>query len=219
VVDLVAGVGVYVMKLLYATTNKSKIAFMQRRVLSLGLEIVSLAEVAAPPMHIAETGSSPLENARIKALAYYAALQMPLFSCDTGLYIDGLDDARQPGVNIRGAGDVMDDDAAIAHYAALAREMGGRIGRIKARYRNAICLIRDDGQRFEHMGEDIASAPFYLVDTPHPRRNEGFPLDSLAVHIPSGSYYFDRDYTDKYAEIDSGFAAFFQRVLLLGERS
>ena len=198
------------MKLLYGTTNKSKIEFMQKRVAHLGIELLSLADVTAPKLKIKEDGSSPLDNARIKALAYYDALKVPLFSCDSGLYIAGLDDGKQPGINIRGHVDYMNDDEAIAYYSALAHKMGGKM---VARYKNAICLILGDGQIYEHMGDDIASQPFYIVSTPHKKRNEGFPLDSLSVHIDSGQYYFDREYSEKYAEIDDGFALFFQRTL------
>jgi len=198
------------MKLLYGTTNKSKVAFMQSRVEHLGIEIISLSDVSAPRLKIEESGNSPLENARIKASSYYDALKMPLFSCDSGLYIDGLDNARQPSINVRGKSDHMNDDETIAHYSALAAEMGGKM---TARYRNAICLILGDGQIYEHMGDDIASEPFYIVAMPHTKRNEGFPLDSLSVHIESGQHYFDRDHSDKYVEVDDGFARFFQRTL------
>ena len=198
------------MNLIYGTTNKSKITFMQNRIKHLGIKILSLNDVNAPRLDIAENGSNPLENARIKALAYYDALKMPIFSCDSGLYIDGLAEEKQPGINIRGIGDYMDDHTAITYYSKLAEEMGG--GMI-ARYKNAICLILDDGQIYEHMGEDIASEPFILSSKPHPKRNKGFPLDSLSINIKSGKYYFDMDNTEKYVKMDDGFTLFFQRVL------
>jgi len=199
------------MKLVYGTTNKAKIDFMKRRVEHLGIEILSLNDVGAPKMHIEENGKDPLDNARIKALAYYDALKMPVFSCDSGLYIDGLDDERQPGINIRGQGDYMDDDEAIRHYTALAEELGGSM---ISWYKNAICLVIDETQVYEHMGEDIASERFLLVSKPHEKRvvAKGFPLDCLSVHIESGKYYYDIDgYSDKYLNVQNGFATFFLR--------
>ena len=198
------------MKLLYGTTNKSKISFMQKRVSHLGIELLSLSDVSAPILRIDENGNSPLENARIKALAYYEALKMPLFSCDSGLYIEGLDDDLQPGINVRGVGDYMNDDEVIAYYSALANKMGGKM---VARYKNAICLILESGKTHDYMGDDNASDPFYIVSKPHKMRNLGFPLDSLSVHIKSGEYYFDREYSDKVSEIDKGFTTFFRRAL------
>ena len=201
------------MKLIYGTTNKSKIYYMKNRVGQLGIEILSLDDVSAPKLNIDENGSSPLENAKIKAVAYYRELKMPLFSCDSGLYIDGLDGARQPGHNVRGAGDYMNDDEMLAYYSALADEMGGSM---TARYKNAICLVLDDAQIYEYMGDDIASEKFLFVSKPHEKRREGFPLDSLSVHIESGKYYYDmQEYVDKYpgTNVDDGYAAFFKRVL------
>ena len=186
---------------------------LSRDIEHLGIEILSLNDVGAPKMHIEENGNSPLDNAKIKALAYYDVLKMPVFSCDSGLYIDGLDDKRQPGINVRGQGDYMDDNKTIRYYSTLAAEFGGSM---TARYQNAICLIFNEAQVYEYMGEDIASERFLLVSKPHEKRVKvmGFPLDCLSVQIESGKYYYDIDgYSDKYLNVHDGFVAFFKRVL------
>ena len=203
------------MKIVYGTTNKSKIEFMRKRAEPLGIEILSLADVwgQSPSAWDSplEIGSSPLENARIKARSYHAKLGGLVFAADSGLYIDGLEDARQPGINVRGEGDWMTDDDAIAHYAALAKEFGGKM---RAQYKNAICLIRADGVMHEHMGDDIASKPFYLVDKPHEIRKTGFPLDSLSVNIATGKYYYDLENDSEYEDdFHDGFTDFFKRTL------
>ncbi|MCL2427417.1 MAG: hypothetical protein FWD05_13910 [Oscillospiraceae bacterium] len=201
------------MKLIYGTTNKAKVDFMKWRVEHLGVEILSLIDAGAPKLHIEENGNSPLDNAKIKALTYYDALKKPVFSCDSGLYIDGLDDARQPGINVRGKGDYMDDDEAVRYYSALAEEFGGTM---TAWYQNAICLVMGNGQVYEHIGEDIASERFLLASKQHKSGvvAKGFPLDSLSIHKESGKYYYDIDgYSDTYLNVHDGFAAFFERVL------
>ena len=202
------------MNLLYATTNQSKISLMRNWLKQLDITISSLADISvnvAEMPKIVENGNSPLDNAKIKAFAYYKALRVPLFSCDSGLYIDGLSEKKQPGINVRGVGDHMNDDETIAYYSALAAEMGGKM---TARYQNAIYLILENGQIYEHMADDIASPPFYIVDKPHDRRNIGFPLDCLSVDIDSGQYYFDKEVSDKYeVSFGNGFAAFFRRIL------
>jgi len=200
-------------QLIYGTTNKAKIDFMKKRMEPLGIEILSLNDVDAPKLDIDESGSTPLENAKIKALAYYRALRQPVFSCDSGLYIDGLDDARQPGAHVRSVGGrELNDDEAIEYFSALAAEFGGSM---TARYQHAICLVLDETKVYEHMGEDIASERFLIVSKPHEKRTNGFPIDSLSVHIESGEYYYDmEDRTKKLAEGDDGFVAFFQRFVL-----
>ena len=76
------------MRLLYATTNQAKLESMRRITKILGVEIIGLnelkklsefANVQLP--QIDETGNNPLENAIIKAQAYYDTLKIPLFSC------------------------------------------------------------------------------------------------------------------------------------------
>jgi len=202
------------MKLVYGTTNKAKITVMKKSVKHLGIELLSLDDVAIPKLNIEENGSSPLDNAKIKAIAYYNELKIPVFSCDSGLYIDELDDDRQPGLNVRGIGDYMNDDEALTYYSALAEEFGGCV---TARYQNAIYLIINDEHQYGYMGEDIASERFYFVSKPHQKRVEGFPLDSISVHIESGKYYYDLDKSEEeYYDsglIGAGYAAFFQRVL------
>jgi len=198
-------------ELIYGTTNKAKMQAMKKIAEPLGIKLLSLDDVGTPKLNVEENGNSPLENAKIKALAYYKVLKRPLFSCDSGLYIDEVDDARQPGVNIRGVGDVMDDDAAVAYYAGLAGEFGGRI---TARYRNAIVLVLDENSVHEYMNEDIESERFAIVSKPHGKRVAGFPLDGLSVHIGSGKYYYDMDSGyEKLINEDDGFAAFFKRIL------
>ena len=173
------------MRLLYATTNAAKIQFMKKRVEPLGIELLCLSDIDAPAFDIKESGNSPLENAKIKALAYYGELKMPLFSCDSGLYIEDLDDAKQPGVNVRGQDDIMSDEETIAYYSSLATEFGGSM---TAWYQNAIYLVLDKTRVFEYMGDDITSERFLLVSKPHEKRREGFPLDSLSVNIGTGKY-------------------------------
>lgn len=80
------------MKILYGTTNQAKLEYMKRATDSLGLEIISLKDLGLPLPKIDESGNNPLENARIKAKAYFEAFSMPVFSCDSGLYFDNLEE-------------------------------------------------------------------------------------------------------------------------------
>ena len=197
------------MEILYGTTNPAKITMMQRRVDALGIKILSLHDVSNPQLEIDENGNDPLANARIKALAYYQELKIPVFSCDSGLYFDEVDDARQPGLYIRRVnGKVLTDDEMVAYYGSLATEFGGKI---TARYHNAICLVDGNGTVHEYMDDDTASEAFWIVPVPHEHRDEGFPIDRLSVDIDTGRYYNDLPAKEsKY--IDDGFVKFFTRV-------
>lgn len=164
---------------------------MRRRLEGTGIELVGLSELPDPPPDVSETGKNERENARMKAEAYRTATGMTVLAADSGLYIEGIPDSEQPGEHTRRAqGERMSDEAMIRHYAGLAKSLGGRA---VARYRNAFCIAFPDGRVAEAFDESVASERFYLVDTPHERRTEGYPLDSLSVDIKSGRYYFDME--------------------------
>lgn len=201
------------MKLLYGTGNPAKLRVMRDYLIGLNVEIIGLRDVEQPLPYVEESGASPLQNAEIKAQAYYDALHMPAFSCDSGLYFDEVPADRQPGLFVRRApdGHEMEDAEMTAHYAALAHEFGGRL---TARYRNAICLILDDDHRYIAMDASLAGEPFILCDKPHAKREKGFPLDCLSLDMVTGKYYYDLPVGGlANSSMSDGFRAFFERSL------
>lgn len=208
------------MEIIYGTGNKAKISYMQRALRALPLEIVGIKQAAAIQglilPEVEETGTTPLENARQKAREYYQLFHRPVFSCDSGLYLwnhatgQPLAGKDQPGVHVRGTGGRYTDEELLAHYTALVREYGP----IRARYKNAICLIWNEQLRVESMEEDLWGQPFLLADKPHVRRVEGFPLDSISLDIKTGRYFYDME-GDSQDDLVSerGFARFFEEFL------
>ena len=59
----------------------------------------------------------------------------------------------------------------------------------------------------------IATEPFILVTKPHPKRVDGFPLDSLSIDIRTGKYYYDLKEKDVSTSLDDGVRAFFGGIL------
>ena len=199
------------MQLLYGTGNPAKISAMKRRLSDLDIEIIGLKDLNKNIPDVPEDGTTPLENAKQKALAYYEAFHIPVFSCDSGLYIDGIPEAEQPGVHVRTInGKYLTDEEMMEHYRNLALKYGD----LKARYRNAICLVLDDDHIYKAMEENMASQPFLITSKPHAKRKEGFPLDSLSVDIKTGRYYYDleEEELDQVA-VEDGFLEFFQKYL------
>ncbi|MGM9988405.1 MAG: non-canonical purine NTP pyrophosphatase [Bacillaceae bacterium] len=199
------------MKLVYGTTNQAKLKSMKEYVEAIGIEIIGLnafSHLQIPSVD--ETGNDPLENARIKALAYYEVTKMPVFSCDSGLYIEGIEDSLQPGVHVRNVnGQYLDDDQMIAYYSGIAKSYGGQC---VAQYKNAICLVLGENEIYEYMGEDISGEKFMIASRSHEKREKGFPLDSLSVEIETGNYYFDIDSSEE-SSTGEGFRNFFSKVL------
>lgn len=80
------------MKILYGTTNQGKLHAMKKSVEGMDIEIIGLRDLGCDLPVIVENGKTPLENAELKARAYFKAFHMPVFSCDSGLYFDELTD-------------------------------------------------------------------------------------------------------------------------------
>lgn len=199
------------MKILYGTTNNGKLQAMKTAVKSLDIELISLNDVDGELPSINESGITPLDNAEIKARAYYEAFHMPVFSCDSGLYFDELEEEEQPGIHVRRVnGKELSDDEMIQYYASLAKKYGGKI---TGRYRNAIYFILDENHHYSSMDMSIATEPFVLVTEPHSKRVEGFPLDSLSIDIGSGKYYYDLEVKDVSTSVDDGVRKFFTTIL------
>lgn len=198
-------------KLLYGTTNKAKITVMENAVRDLGIELISLNDLNCELPVIVENGKTPLENAEIKARAYYETFHMPVFSCDSGLYFDELSDEEQPGIHVRRVnGRELSDEEMTKYYASLARKHGGKL---TGRYRNAIYFILDEKSHYSSMDMSIATEPFMLVSTPHPKRVEGFPLDSLSKDMKTGEYYYDLEEREVSNNVEEGLKDFFVNVL------
>ncbi len=196
------------MKLLYGTGNPAKIAAMKRRLSELDIEIIGLKDLGKDIPEAVEDGSTPLENARKKALKYYEAFKMPVFSCDSGLYIDEIPEELQPGIHVRTInGKYLTDEEMLEYYSGLAKKYGN----LTARYRNAICLVLDEEHIYPAMEESMASQPFIITSVSHSIHKEGFPLDSLSIDIKTGKYYYDleHDELDQVA-VEDGFLDFFR---------
>lgn len=200
------------MRLLFATTNPAKYTAMRDALQPLGICLVSLRDMEQVPA-APEEGSSPLENARQKALFYYDHYGMPLFSCDSGLYLEGLPQELQPGLHVRSPqGVYLDDQAMMDYYGGLADHYGD----LTARYRNAVCLVLDREHIYESMEESLASRRFLLTARPHAVRRPGFPLDSLSRRLEDGAYYYDVNAHDADELVGyEGFVEFFREKMAL----
>lgn len=166
------------MKLLYGTGNLAKLSAMRNRLEQLDIELIGLNDMRAEGKivpKVIEDGNTPLENARLKAMAYYEAFQIPVFSCDSGLYFDNVPDEVQPGVHVRNVnGKCLSDDEMIDYYSGLVKAYGNLV----ARYRNAICFVMDNTHIYEAIG--VIDFNRWEVGDPY---EEFYKLESFAREL------------------------------------
>ncbi len=196
------------MRLLYGTGNTGKLNEMKRNLQNLPITLLSLKDFEFVP-NVQEEGETPLENAILKAQGYFDVYKMPCFSCDSALYFENVKEEHQPGVYARRVqGKTLSDEEMIEYYSTLAKQYG----RIKAQYRNGICLIMDEKTSYCLEDNTIGGIPFYLVSTPHKKRVQGFPLDSISTD-EEGRYYFDMQKKVDEPNKEFGFPRFFKNAL------
>lgn len=199
-------------ELIYGTNNLAKLSSMRKMTRTLPLSIIGLGDFDMDLIEPEETGNEPHINAEIKARGYFKQIGRPVFSCDSGLYFDEVTKEDQPGVHIRRIhGQNLKDEEFIDYYSKLASKYGGRL---TAHYNNSICLVMDDNTVYKYDGKDIGSHKFYIVNKRHHEFKNGFPLDSISVHIESGQYYYNlkKSKYDDGLQIN-GFCEFFSRSL------
>lgn len=180
------------MTVLLGTTNASKITRFRDLLAGYDLTFLTLndRQISEEPP---ETGATPEENAVLKA-AFYGQFFDTVICNDTGLYLDGLPltDPRQPGLHVRAPqGKRLDDDGILAYYTALAHELGGRV---LAYYRDGIAVSRG-GKISSFMASDevTRASAFYLTDVPSPKRQPGWPLNSISLNRHTLTYFSEAD--------------------------
>jgi len=82
--------------LLLATTNPGKLRELRALLDPYGIKLVDPRQAGLPDLQVDETGSTYLENATLKALAFLAASGLASLADDSGLEVDALD--GEPGL-------------------------------------------------------------------------------------------------------------------------
>ncbi len=170
--------------LFYATGNKSKLHNMVYRLRDYPIRVLCPDDLGIH-IEVEENGKTALENALLKARAYYEAVKMPVIAGDSGVLIEGLPAEKQPGLYVRRVnGKVLTDEEMIAHYTGLAGSAGTEYFLI---YNTGIAMITEQGE----FTTEFHDAPLKLVSVPNVnRKHNGNPLDVI-TQVEDGRYFND----------------------------
>ena len=169
------------MKVLFATTNPAKVGKYGKKLEEKGIEVLTLKDIDKS-LHVEESGKNALENAYIKAKAYFDETNIITIGMDNNLYIEELPEEKQPGTYVRRInGKELSDDEMIEYYTNLVKDNGGKLS---AKW--VYGMVVYNGQ--EKKEYTWSKSNFYFVDTPCETRTLGYPLDSIAI-IPEFDKY------------------------------
>lgn len=162
------------MKVLFATTNPAKVNKYKKKVEDKGIELVCLNDLGLD-LNVDENGKNAVENAIIKAKAYYDATKIITIGMDNCLSIKELPEEKQPGTHVRRVnGKTLTDDEAIEYYINLVRENGGKL---TARWIYGMAIYNGVEMKTYSWGKE----DFYFIDKACEKRNPGYPLDSMSI--------------------------------------
>lgn len=162
-------------------------------------------------LDINENGKTAIENAIIKAKAYYDATGITTMAVDDTMYIEDIPEEKQPGVFVRRVnGKRLSDEEMIEYYTNLAKTYG-KNGKLLTKWILGMVIIKD-GKISTYKG---VTDEYYLVDTPAKDRKEGYPLSSILINKKVGKYdiYLTEDDKKIGKADDSGFIDFIDKII------
>lgn len=169
------------MKILFATTNPAKVNKYADKLKEKGIELLTLKDINQK-IDITENGKNAIENASIKARAYYEATQITTIGMDNNLFIEELPEEKQPGTHVRRInGKELNDEEMIEHYTNLVKEYGGKL---TAKWVYGMVVYNGKQENTYTWSKEH----FYFIDKPSKKRNPGYPLDSISI-IPEFNKY------------------------------
>lgn len=197
------------MKVLLATTNPAKIKRYASKIQEKGIEVITLRDIDLK-LEVEENGKNAIENAYIKAKAYYEATGITTIAIDDNLFIEELPEDKQPGTNVKRVnGKELTDDEMIVYYTNLAKENGGKL---TGKYVYGM-VIYDGKESKQYTWE---KDNFYFVEKPSEKRTKGYPLDSISIMPQYNKYFVDLtpEEKDSNKNQDSGAIEFIVESLL-----
>ena len=108
-------------QVLFATTNPAKIKKYAEKLKEKGIEVLTIKDLEIN-LKPEETGKNAIENAYIKAKAYYDKTKITTIGMDNNLFIEELPQEKQPGTYIRRVKEKeLNDDEMIEYYTNLVK--------------------------------------------------------------------------------------------------
>lgn len=170
------------MEVLFATTNPAKIKKYASKLQDKGIKVLTLKDIDLK-LEVEETGKDAIENAYLKAKAYFESTGITSIGMDNNLFIEELPEEKQPGTHVRRVGGKeLTDEEMIQYYTGLVKENGGKL---TAKWVYGMVIYNGNEPKQYTWAKDH----FYFVDKPCEKRTPGYPLDSISI-MPEYNKYF-----------------------------
>ncbi|MEF2920414.1 MAG: XTP/dITP diphosphatase [Acutalibacteraceae bacterium] len=162
-----------------ASNNPKKVAELNRILNPMGITAKTAKELNVNLEDVEETGTTFIENARLKARAAHKLTGLPCIADDSGLMVDALNGA--PGVySARYSGEDATDEK---NNQKLLKEMENVPDILRnAKFVCVICCVLEDGKEIIAHGECVGKIGYHL------QGEGGFGYDPLFLTQGGRSY-------------------------------
>ncbi len=126
------------MKILLATNNKGKVERFKKLInyIDSNIELFSPNELGINPIDTEENGKTLMENALLKANAYFGKIDIPILSNDTGFYVEGdgfIDAPKRIALEGKNENELSEEEISkrlLNFWKAIATKHGGKVDAI-----------------------------------------------------------------------------------------
>ena len=173
------------MKIIIASSNTDKVREFQRILEGFRVEL----SPAPYSIKVLETGRDFIENAILKARAYYREFKMPVLSDDSGLEVDAI--GKAPGIF---SARFSEDGSYKSNIERLLRQIKNiPEDRLRARFVCAVCLI--DNREIIYVAQETCEG--YVIK--ELRGNSGFGYDPIFYYPELGRTFGELSPEEKNA--------------------
>jgi XTP/dITP diphosphohydrolase len=173
------------MKIIIASSNTDKVREFQRILEGFRVEL----SPAPYSIKVSETGRDFIENAILKARAYYREFKMPVLSDDSGLEVDAI--GKAPGIF---SARFSEDGSYKSNIERLLRQIKNiPEDRLRARFVCAVCLI--DNREIIYVAQETCEG--YVIK--ELRGNSGFGYDPIFYYPELGRTFGELSPEEKNA--------------------
>ncbi|MCX7796471.1 MAG: RdgB/HAM1 family non-canonical purine NTP pyrophosphatase [bacterium] len=190
------------MKIILATSNLDKVKEFNRILKDFDVDI----KPAPYSIKVAETGKDFIENAILKARAYYREFKVPVLSDDSGLEVDVL--GKAPGIF---SARFSEDGSYKSNIERLLNQIKDiREEKLRARFVCAVCLI--DDRDILHVTQEICEG--YIIK--EIRGDNGFGYDPIFYYPDLGRTFgeISAEEKDKVSHRGRALRKLFSAILL-----
>lgn len=175
-------------KIFYATKNKYKIQNMKDRLKKFKIEIITPYDIKFE-IDVEESGNTVIENAILKAKAYYEKVKIPTIAGDSSLFVEKFQ--LQPNLFVRRVnGKYLNDIELECYYIKKLDEVGGESS---AYYVTGLAIVSSEGVKTKEIKED----EFILTSKVCNAKRNSDALGRLEFDQKTGKYFCEMTESDK----------------------